>query len=186
MPIPKLALIPLMFCILVATAFAEDVEVHFSPKGGIKGATGCTDAIVREIKAARFTILVEEYSFTLVPIAKALVTAHKRGVKVEVILDKGRSKSRRTQADFLHNSGISVKIDGAHPKNHNKVMVIDGAVVVSGSFNLSKEAEYRNAENVLVIRGKTTAEKYIADWNRHAEHSEAYQGRKEKAPPVRG
>ena len=63
------------------------IEVFFSPKGG------CTEAVVKEINAAKTTILVQAYSFTSTPIAKALVDAHKRGVKVEVILDK----SQRTE-----------------------------------------------------------------------------------------
>jgi len=62
-------------------------EVYFSPHGG------CTEAIIRELTKAKSTILVQAYTFTFAPIAKALLNAHKRGVKVEVILDK----SQRTQ-----------------------------------------------------------------------------------------
>lgn len=47
---------------------------------------GCTDAIIRELNQAKNTVLVQAYSFTSAPIAKALLNAHKRGVKVEVIL----------------------------------------------------------------------------------------------------
>jgi phosphatidylserine/phosphatidylglycerophosphate/cardiolipin synthase-like enzyme len=59
-------------------------EVYFSPN------EGCTDAIVRELDKASSTVLVQAYSFTSYMIAKALVDAHKRGVKVEVILDKSQ------------------------------------------------------------------------------------------------
>jgi phosphatidylserine/phosphatidylglycerophosphate/cardiolipin synthase-like enzyme len=55
--------------------------------------------------------------------------------------------------------------------------VIDGAVVITGSFNFTKAAEERNAENVLVIRDKAMAETYVENWKRHAEHSEPYKGR---------
>jgi phosphatidylserine/phosphatidylglycerophosphate/cardiolipin synthase-like enzyme len=55
------------------------IEVYFSPKGG------CTEAVVKEINAAQKMILVQAYSFTSVPIAKALVDAHKRGVQIKVI-----------------------------------------------------------------------------------------------------
>ena len=56
-------------------------EVYFSPNGG------CTDAIVRELDKAQSTVLVQAYSFTSYRIAKALLDSHKRGVKVEVILE---------------------------------------------------------------------------------------------------
>ena len=55
------------------------VQVYFSPNGG------CTDAIVKEIDNAKSEILVQAYSFTSTAIAKALLNAHKRGVKVEAV-----------------------------------------------------------------------------------------------------
>jgi len=69
--------------ILAAPRAAEvaDIKVYFSPNGG------CTEAIVNEIKNAKSEILVQAYSFTSAPIAKALVEAHKRAVKVSAILD---------------------------------------------------------------------------------------------------
>ena len=60
------------------------------------------------------------------PIAKALLNAHKRGIKVEVILDKSQRGDKYSSADFLANSGIPTKIDAAHAIAHNKVIIIDG------------------------------------------------------------
>ena len=124
------------------------ISVHFSPNGG------CTDAIVKEIHNAQTSILVQAYSFTSTPIAKALVDAHKRGLKIEVILDKSQRTEKYSEADFLHNMGIQVKIDAKHAIAHNKVMVIDEGVVITGSFNFTRAAEENNAENLLVIRAR--------------------------------
>jgi tripartite-type tricarboxylate transporter receptor subunit TctC len=55
--------------------------VYFSPNGG------ATDAVAREVNAAKTQILVQAYSFTSAPIAKALMEAHKRGVHVLAVLD---------------------------------------------------------------------------------------------------
>ncbi len=60
---------------------------------------------------------------------------------------------------------------------HNKIMVIDANTVVTGSFNFTKAAEERNAENVLIIRNRDLAARYIGNWNKHAKHSEPYSGR---------
>jgi phosphatidylserine/phosphatidylglycerophosphate/cardiolipin synthase-like enzyme len=98
------------------------IEVHFSPKGG------CTEAVVKELAAAKSTVLVQAYSFTSVPIAKALVDAHKRGVKVEVILDKSQRTEKYSSADFVLHAGIPTKIDSKHAIAHNKIMIIDGQV----------------------------------------------------------
>jgi len=143
-------------------------EVYFSPKGG------ATDAIIRELNKANTSILVQAYSFTSAPIAKALLDAHKKGVKVEVILDKSQKTDEYSSATFFFNAGIPVKIDAAHAIAHNKVMVIDGETVITGSFNFTKAAEENNAENLLIIHDKKLAERYIKNWQEHAGHSEVY------------
>ena len=145
-------------------------EVYFSPHGG------ATEAIVKELDKAKSTVLVQAYSFTSAPIAKALLNAHKRGVKVEVILDKSQRTQKYSSATFLSNQGISVKIDAQHAIAHNKVMVIDGETVITGSFNFTKAAEENNAENLLVIGDKKLAERYTENWKEHEKHSEVYAG----------
>ncbi len=72
---------------------------------------------------------------------------------------------------------MSVKIDSEHAIAHNKVMVVDGETVITGSFNFTKAAEENNAENLLVIRDKKLAKRYAENWQEHAGHSEAYVGR---------
>ena len=154
------------------------IEIHFSPRGG------CTEAIVDEIGAARQNVLVQAYSFTSAPIAKAIVEAHKRGVQVDAILDESHKTDNYSSADFLLHAGIPVKIDSAHAIAHNKIMIIDGRVVITGSFNFTKSAEERNAENLLIIRDEAIAGQYTANWKSHAAHSEPYTGKEEKASRV--
>lgn len=154
-----------------ATASLPPIEIYFSPKGG------CTEAVVREINAAKETILVQAYSFTSAPIAKALVNAHKRGVQVQVVLDKSQRTEKYSSATFLVNVGIPTRIDAQHAIVHNKIVVIDGQTVITGSFNFTRNAEENNAENLLVIRDAAIAAKYIANWRTHAAHSDPYGGR---------
>jgi phosphatidylserine/phosphatidylglycerophosphate/cardiolipin synthase-like enzyme len=144
-----------------------ECEVYFSPKGG------CTEAIVRELDRATNTILVQAYSFTSTNIARALVQAHRRGVKVSAILDKSQKKERYTSATFLKNQGIPTWIDAAHAIAHNKVIVIDGATVLTGSFNFTKAAEEKNAENLIVLRDGELARRYTTNWQAHLAHSQS-------------
>jgi phosphatidylserine/phosphatidylglycerophosphate/cardiolipin synthase-like enzyme len=143
-------------------------QVYFSPRGGAQ------EALIATIGQARESIYVQAYSFTSAPIAKALLEAHKRGVKVVAILDKSQRSERYTGATFLKNEDIPVWIDAKHAIAHNKVMVIDGATVVTGSFNFTKAAEEKNAENLLIIRDKGLANLYMDNWERHRQHSEEY------------
>ena len=146
-------------------------QIYFSPKGG------CTEAIVNEISHAKSEIYVQAYSFTSVSIAKALVDAHKRGIKVEALLDKSQKKERYTSATFLANSGIPTYIDSKHAIAHNKIMVIDKETVITGSFNFTKAAEEKNAENLLILKNRKLAETYLKNWNKHKDHSEPYRER---------
>ena len=150
---------------------AGSIEVYFSPGGG------CTDAIVKALGEAKQTVYVQAYSFTSAPIAKALVDAHKRGVQVKVVLDKSQRTEKYSSADFVAHAGIPVQIDAKHAIAHNKIMIIDEETVVTGSFNFTKAAEEKNAENLLIIHGKELAKQYLDNWRMHSEHSEAYAGR---------
>jgi len=169
----SICLLSLPFCLQAQekTIPSPSWSVYFSPNGG------CTQAIIREIDQAKREILVQAYSFTSSPIAKALLEAHKRGVRVQVILDKSQHTEKYSSADFLANSGIPTRIDPAHAVAHNKVMIIDGETVITGSFNFTKAAEEKNAENLLVIHDKVLASKYADNWLKHAEHSDIYRGR---------
>jgi phosphatidylserine/phosphatidylglycerophosphate/cardiolipin synthase-like enzyme len=155
----------------VITLNNTPVQVYFSPRGG------CTEALVRELNGAQKEILVQAYSFTSKPIAKALVEAHKRGVKTEIILDKSQRREKYSAADFTAHMGIPTYIDSAHAIAHNKVMVIDREVVITGSFNFTKAAEEKNAENMLIIRSRELAKAYLDNWEKHKGHSERYEGR---------
>jgi phosphatidylserine/phosphatidylglycerophosphate/cardiolipin synthase-like enzyme len=142
------------------------IDVCFSPGGN------CTAAIVEELDAARSEILVQAYSFTSAPIAAALVRAYKRGVVVKVILDKSQDREGYSSITFLKHAGIPVVVDSAHAIAHNKIIIIDVEVVITGSFNFTKAAEDKNSENLLIIRSKDLAKIYIDNWNQHKEHSE--------------
>src|SRR5664279_2838011 len=143
--------------VILSPVYAFDnisADIYFSPEGGAQ------DAIIKAIDSAQSSILVQAYSFTSAPIAKALVDAHKRGVHIEVILDKSQRTEKYSSADFVQHAGIPAYIDAEHAIAHNKVMVIDGQTVITGSFNFTKAAEANNAENLLVIQDANMSAKY--------------------------
>ena len=147
-----------------------EIAVYFSPRGG------ATEAILKEIGAARSSILVQAYSFTSVAIAEALAAAQHRGVRVEVILDQTKIvEEKHSKADFLARSGVSVRADARHGSAHNKLLILDGQTVITGSYNFTQHSEEDNAENLLVIHDKGLAAKYAANWKTHADHSSTYQ-----------
>ena len=171
-------LLVISFCFFSSTSFAEQfkstgtTDVYFSPRGG------ATEAIVKEIDSAKSEILVQAYSFTSTPIAKALVEAKKRGIKIEVVLDKSQRREKYTSADFVAHAAILTFIDDRHAIAHNKIMIIDRMTLITGSFNFTKAAEEKNAENLLVIKeNPLLVQRYIKNFEEHKGHSEGYMGK---------
>jgi len=156
-----------------AEAAPLPIGVYFSLRGG------CTDAIEQALGDAREGVLVQTYEFTSAPIAKALLEAHTRGVSVAVILDKTNRNARYSVADFLAHAGIPVFIEALDGIAHNKILIIDNGTVITGSFNFTKAAEEKNAENLLVIHDSGLAKKYLENYNRQRTQSESYQGREQ-------
>jgi phosphatidylserine/phosphatidylglycerophosphate/cardiolipin synthase-like enzyme len=147
----------------------SQVRVYFSPHGG------CTEAIVAEIGKAKTEIKIQAYSFTSKPIAQAIAEAASRNVKVEIILDKSNRSDRYSAADFTAHKGIPTYIDDRHNIAHNKIMIIDQETVITGSFNFSRAAEESNAENLLIVKNRELASKYLDNWQKHRQHSDLYQ-----------
>ena len=148
------------------------VRAVFTPGDDIAGE------IVQAIRHARKQVLVQAFSFTHSDIARALIEAHKRGVEVKLLADREQTeKMRRGQVTGIARAGVPVWLDGEHQGAHNKVMVIDAgrpnAQVITGSYNFTRAAQHKNAENVVFISGNDAlVRQYAANWQRHQAHSQ--------------
>ena len=152
-----LAAAPVLF--LASAAIAREsappakatLEALFTPGDPIDAR------LVALIDGAKREVLVQAFSFTSRRIAKALVAAHARGVRVEIVADRAQTLELAGSAvPGLARDGVPVWLDGNFISAHNKVIVVDaespGATVVTGSYNYTSAAQYRNAENVLIVR----------------------------------
>ena len=144
---------------------AEILGIYFTPPIG--GASG----IVKQIDASKKSIKVMAYGFTSINLAEALVRAKKRGVGVVLIQDEKSSQNNREALQKLLDAAIEVRSDGKHAIQHNKVMVIDQDVVITGSYNFTNSAETRNAENIMIVKSEYAARRYLDNWNNHWEHA---------------
>ena len=158
-------------CILALRHFVfrePTLSAHFSPKGG------CQTAIVAELDRARSEILMQAYSFTCPDIARSLIAAVARRVRVVVLLDRSNEAETYSELGELEKHGLEVWIDGQHAIAHNKVIVIDGQTIVTGSFNFTRQAEYENAENLLILKDhRELAARYRENFNAHRGHCHA-------------
>lgn len=139
------------------------------------------DLVTGAIANARKQILVQAFSFTHRDIANALIRAQRRGVEVVVIADPEQADRIETSVvSDLAAARIPVLMDHEHVSAHNKIMVIDSAqpscAVVTGSYNFTHAAQFKNVENLLVLRGNPpVCAAYESNWKRHRAHSTTYE-----------
>lgn len=127
------------------------VELAFTPGDAID------NTIVAAIAAAEREVLVLAYAFTHPGIARALHAAHRRGVRVELVADRGQTlELPHSAVPALARDGIAVWVDGNFGAAHNKVVIIDAdgprATTITGSYNFTLAAQKKNAENVVLFR----------------------------------
>jgi len=166
----KICLAVLIFLLLALTpALAKPpVEVYFSPNGGAE------KALVQAIDQAQHRIQAAVYFFTSRTVAKALLQAGKRGVKVSMILD-GNDESEYSKGFYVAKRGIAVRYSRGLRRQgkkisyglmHDKFAVIDGHLVVTGSYNWTVSAERWNYENLLLIDSASLASRYEQEFNK--------------------
>jgi len=101
--------------------------------------------------------------------------AYKRGIKVEIVLDKSQRNGKGSKAETVATAGIPILIDSKHNIAHNKIIILDSKILITGSFNFTKNAEEKNAENLLIIKDQPElVKKYTDNYLKHKEHSEEY------------
>lgn len=137
--------------------------------------------IIAAIASARQQVLVQAYSFTHRRIAGALISARSRDIDVAVIADHDQTRANdSTVIRDITRSGVPVLLDSLHAAAHNKVIVIDAGdqncAVVTGSYNFTYNAQYRNAENAVILRGNPPlCEAFRNNWLHHKAHSIPHQ-----------
>ncbi len=123
---------------------------------------GLDERLAKAIDAATTSVDVAAFDVDLPAVADALVRAHRRGVNVRLVTDTDYADELGPER--LQNAGVPVVLDERDPFMHNKFVVIDGAQVWTGSWNLTDNGTYRNNNNVLVIDSEKLAENYTAEF----------------------
>lgn len=178
--------LPLLLTAFASTAFDNGsgaktlpatgtIQVAFPPEDDANGL------IANALREARKSVRVQAFGFTSNEISFALIAAKKRGVDVQVIADAEQArKLENHKLGLLHQNGIRVWLDEQHQSAHNKIMLIDGEsatpTLITGSMNFTYSGQFKNAENLLVLRGnKALADAYGANWQRHFNHATPYR-----------
>jgi len=135
----------------------------------------CTAFLVSRIAMARSELLVMAYYFTDDKLISAICDAKDRHVPVTVLLDRTNEQCTYEGTTTKLGQCADVMVDDHLAIQHNEVVVIDRAIVITGSFNLTRSGQKRNAGNLLLT----------ADPKEAAEYADYFQARRMLARPLR-
>lgn len=130
----------------------------------------CESMILQAIREAEKEILVAIYSFSYEKIADALIQKHRNGCRVMIKMDQGQAKKKwcRPAVRKLKEADVKLDLISMQKKNHmhNKFIIIDRKVVISGSYNFTYAATMENWENLIRVDDSITAEKFAEEWQK--------------------
>lgn len=154
----------------LSSAGSELSTAYFSP-----GET-CRNAIIRQIHSATSDLNICVFTISDDLITSALLTSHKKGVRIQVLTDNDKSLDEGSDVDQIARAGIAVKMDTTSNHMHHKFMVADGRVLLTGSYNWTRSAARFNHENILVTREAGTIKSFTDEFAQLWKEMEPYRG----------
>ena len=145
---------------VIKLAGGVQIETYFSPVDKPRSK------IVNYIKKAKQSVNVLAFSFTDDDTAQALIDRHEAGLEVQVVMEARNADGTGSEFGILEDAGIPILRDANCYILHNKTMIIDEKIVITGSYNFTAAAENNNDENLLIITDPDLARHYLAEFDR--------------------
>jgi phosphatidylserine/phosphatidylglycerophosphate/cardiolipin synthase-like enzyme len=140
----------------VANINGTRVENYFCPEDW------CSDKVLKAVAHANKSIHFMIFSFTDDSIGDLFIQKFKEGIDVSGVLDiMQNKKSNYSEYPKLLSAGINVSLFGDGKRLlHNKVIIIDGRIVITGSYNPTSNGDKVNDENIVIIYDERIAGQY--------------------------
>eukprot|EP00033_Pygsuia_biforma_P001613 GCRY01001815.1.p1 GENE.GCRY01001815.1~~GCRY01001815.1.p1 ORF type:complete len:184 (+),score=9.04 GCRY01001815.1:98-649(+) len=106
--------------------------------------------LVDWLRKAKQTLDVCVFTITCDEISNVLMEIHSKGVKLRIITDDDQASSKGSDIEKFREKGMLVKTDHSPHHMHHKFAVIDGQILINGSFNWTRSAVLHNRENVVI------------------------------------
>jgi len=136
------------------------ISCHFSP------GTDILDAILACLEACSSEIDICVYTLSDDRLMDAILQCHREGITVRILSDNDKMFDQGSDIQMLHRAGLTVKVDNSPAHMHHKFMIVDRSIVLTGSYNWTRSAATRNAENLVVIDDVETASQFTNEFER--------------------
>ncbi len=137
-----------------------EINVYFAPEDPVE------KEIIKRIEKAEKSIRFLAFSFTSDNISEAMISRFKEGVSVSGVFENRGILSKDSEYIKMKVENIPVRADSNPNSMHHKVIIIDDELVITGSYNFSKNASKKNDENCIMIYSRKIAEQYIKEYSR--------------------
>lgn len=153
------------------TVEGVSIENYFAPEDKVMSK------IIAAVSESKKSVHFMAFSFTDNDLSKTMIDLMDRGVEVAGIFESRGATTASSECNTLVKSNARIGLDGNPYTFHHKVIIVDGSVVIFGSFNFTANANEQNDENLLVIYSSSLAEKF----------EQEFQSRlAESNPPING
>ena len=122
--------------------------------------------LIALVNDAKVNIRFLAFSFTDYPLAQAMIDRSKTGVDVKGVYETFGSSSLGSELDTFLCAGVPARQDGNGSFLHDKIIIIDNSIVVTGSLNYSSNADESNEENVVILDNAEIAALYLQEFDK--------------------
>lgn len=136
------------------------VQVLFSSEDGV------VDRIIAYAQQAQVSIRFLAFAFTDYPLANTMIQRAAAGVDVKGVYEKVGSDGQGAEMVTFLCAKVPVRQDGNGSFMHDKLIIVDNRIVITGSLNYSSSADEANDENVIIVDNPEIAALYLQEFER--------------------
>ena len=122
--------------------------------------------LIALVNDAKVSVRFLAFSFTDYPLAKAMIDRAAVGVDVKGVYETFGSTGDAAEMKTFWCAGVPVRQDGNPSFLHDKIIIIDNSIVVTGSLNFSSNADDSNEENVVILDNAEIAALYLREFDK--------------------
>jgi len=122
--------------------------------------------LIALVNDAKVSVRFLAFSFTDYPLAQAMIDRSKAGVDVKGVFETFGSNGTRSELGTFFCTQVPVRQDGNASFLHDKIIIIDNSIVVTGSLNYSTNADESNEENVVIVDNAEIAALYLQEFDK--------------------
>jgi phosphatidylserine/phosphatidylglycerophosphate/cardiolipin synthase-like enzyme len=144
----------------VVTVDGIRIEVYYAPEDDV------FSHVLPVVESGKKSIYFLAFSFTYDDLRKAIVDKQKAGLVIQGVVEDRNADGTGSSYPDLRRAKVDVLKDGNPYNLHDKVIIVDESIVITGSFNFSNSAQDSNDENLLIIYSPQLAAQYLAEFQK--------------------